>query len=336
MVVQKDGSIRLKTIAEKVFSTQELLILIPLIILCIAAVIKNPNFMDMQNIGAMAKALAPWGLLAIGESLIIIGGEIDISVGSATSLGITFFGNAIVNWHMSVLPAFIVTVALTVTLSSINGYFVIYKKVPAFLSSIAMLYVCKGSASAITNGHQIMLSSPDLEPVTGGFIQFAQQEFFNLNWMVVFFIVLIIIFHFVLKKTPFGSRLYAVGDNKHVAQIAGIDVNKIKMLAYVISGCLIALAAIMIAGREGVSSPKYGEGWELTVIAATAIGGISLVGGSGTMIGTMIGAFIMAVISNVMILFQVNQHYQSVILGVIIVLSVILDDQRRKRLLGEH
>ena len=325
----------IKSGAKKIFGIQEIIVLIPLVVLCICATLENPNFIGLANLGAMAKMIAPIGILAIGQSLIIIGGEFDISVGSMPSLGTVFFANAVVYWQMPVALAMLLTMALTVALSSITGFCVIYKKVPSFLASIAMLYVCKGAAYAVTDARQIMVSTPELKPVMGGFLEFGKMDFAGFNWTFIIFLILIAAFQVIMKKTSYGRSLYASGDNPVVARFAGINVNRTKMISFIISGCLVALVAILIVGKEGVASPKYGEGWELTVVAATAIGGISLVGGSGSMIGTMIGTFVMAVISNVLILFRVNQHYQSVILGIIIVLSVVIDVQRRKKLIGD-
>lgn len=324
-----------KSTLKRALNSQELIVLLPLAVLCIAATLFNPNFLKPQNLGAMAKSLAPWGLLAIGETFIIISGQIDISIGSMVSLGTVFFANAMANWRLAFLPAVLLTMLLTVGLSAINGYFIIYREVPAFLSSIALLYICKGSANAMTNAKQIVLYTKELEDLAGNFLAFGQKEFLHINYAFVFFIVLCLVLQFVLKKTPFGRMVLATGDNENVAKVAGIHTKRIQLYTYLISGVFVALSALFVVGREGVGSPKYGEGWEMTVVAATAIGGISLVGGSGNLFGTMIGVFVMAVISNVLILFNVNQHFQSVILGIIIVLSVVMDVQRRNKLLGK-
>lgn len=324
-----------RSIWRKLLASQEILVLIPLVVLCVGATLVNPAFLNPRNLGAMARTMAPWGVLAVGQSLIIIAGEIDISVGSMVSLGTVFFAYSISSWGLPVHAAILLVCLLTMTLSFVTGYCVVKLKIPAFLASIAMLYICRGFASAITNARPVSLFTAPLRKKTAEFLHWGQLEFYNINIAFVTFLVLVVFFQFILRKTAYGRKLYATGDNMKVAALAGVSVDWVKISTFLISGLLVGLTAVLVAGKEGVGSPRYGEGWELTVVAATAIGGISLVGGSGTMIGTLFGVIMMAAISNVLILVKVNQHYQSVTLGVIIALSVILDVQRRIRLFGK-
>jgi len=334
-MAEKSMRVEIKSWMRKLLNSQEFIVLLPLLILCVGATLYNPNFLRLVNLGAMARILAPWGLLAIGVSMIIITGEIDISVGSMVSLGTVLFAFMIDRMGIPVILAMLIICIVTMTLSTISAFCIVKLKVPAFLTTIAMLYICMGFASALTNARAIPIYTSDLIHRTGAFQRFGQMQFGNVNWAFVLFVVLVIVFQFILKKTSYGRKVYATGDNIRAAALSGIRVDRIKFSVFLISGLLVGLASILVVGSEGVGSARYGEGWELNVIAATAIGGISLVGGSGTMIGTMIGVFIMAVISNLMILTRVNQHYQAIILGVIIALSVVLDVRRRNKLLGK-
>ena len=333
-MVEKSKLPEQKTFIYKLLNSQEFFVFLPLLILSVGAYAINKNFLNPANLGAMAKILAPWGILAIGQTLIIISGEFDISIGSMVSLGTMLFAFMIRRLGIPVLAAVMIICLITMTLSLVNSLCVVKLKIPAFLATIAMLYICRGFASALTNARPIALFTPDLEAKTGLFQKYGQIEFRYINWAFVLFVIFIIVFQFVLKKTSYGRKLYATGDNIRVAAMSGIKVDWVKISAYLISGFLVGLVSVLVVGKEGVGSPRYGEGWELTVIATCAIGGISLVGGSGTMIGTFFGALTMAAISNVLILTRVNQHYQSIILGVIIALSVVLDVRRRNKLLG--
>ena len=316
----------------RVLATQEISVLIPLIVLVGVVTAINPVFVNPYNLAALARMMATWGVLAIGETFIILIGEIDISIGSMVSFASMFFAYCIIMLGFSLAMAIVMTFVLTVGLSLINGLCIVKLKIHAFITTIAMLNICKGGARILSYARPIKIYGT---PGTEGFTDFGLAEPFGTSWLFVMFIALILIGQYVLRKTAYGRQIYATGDSANVARMAGIRVDRIKISTFIISGFLVGLVSIFLVAKQGTANPNFGQGWELMIIAATAIGGISLVGGSGSMIGTLIGVILFATIANVLILLEVNQHLQSVLTGIIMVLSVIIDIRRRNRLLGE-
>jgi len=327
----KAGKTALRYI-KKIFELQEVYILIPLLALIGIASIFNAGFWDGTNISTIFRRMSMWGLIAVGETLIILIGEIDISVGAMVAFVGVFFSVAFAIWHLPLILAILLAVLLAVVLSAINGFCIVKLKISAFITTIAMLYICKGLAKAMTSARPVPILS---EPGAEGFLSIGQSEPLSLSWEFFLFIAVIIVFQIILRKTAYGRKIYATGDNKNVARLAGIKVDRIKISTFLISGVFIGISGVFMIAKEAVGNANFADGLELSVIAATAIGGISLVGGSGTMIGTLIGVIMMQSVSNILILLSVNQHLQSVLLGIIMVLSVIVDVQRRNKLLGK-
>ena len=317
---------------QRMMAMQEISVLIPLIVLIGIVTVINPVFVDPYNLGALARMMATWGLLAIGETFIILIGEIDISIGSMVSFASMFFAYLITELGFALGLALLMTFALTMILSLINGLCIVKLKIHAFITTIAMLNICKGGARVLSYARPIKIYGL---PGTEGLSDFGMAEPLGTSWAFIIFIALILIGQFVLRKTAYGRQIYATGDSVNVARMAGVRVDRIKISTFIISGLLVGLVSIMLVAKQGTANPNFGQGWELMIIAATAIGGISLVGGSGSMVGTLIGVVMFATISNVLILLEVNQHLQSVLTGIIMVLSVIIDIRRRTRLLGE-
>lgn len=325
--------IKSNPVIKKLSGVQELYILLPLLVLVLLATMINPGFLAWSNLSTILRRMSTWGLLAIGETLIILIGEIDISVGAMVSFIGVLFAVLLAQLGVPLILAFLLCVLASTFLSCVNGFCIVKLKIPAFITTIAMLNICKGLAKALTNARPVpIMSVPGVE----GFLRFGQGEpVLSLSWVFFTFLALIIVFQIVLKKTAYGRKIYATGDNSNVARLAGIRVDRIKLSTFVISGILVGISGILLVGKEAVGNANYADGWELSVVAATAIGGISLVGGSGTMIGTLIGVVMMQSVSNILILLEVNQHFQSILLGVIMVLSVIVDIRRRNKLLGK-
>jgi len=210
--------------------------------------------------------------------------------------------------------------------------FIVKLKIHAFITTIAMLNICKGGARVLSFARPITIYGVE---GTEKFTSFGMAEPLGTSWMFIIFILLIFLGQYILRNTAYGRKVYATGDSMKVSRMAGIKVDRIKISTFAISGILVGLVSIILVAKQGTANPNFGQGWELMVIASTAIGGISLVGGSGSMLGTLIGVVLFATISNVLSLLEINQHFQSVLTGLIMVLSVIIDIRRRSRLLGE-
>ena len=171
-------------------------------------------------------------------------------------------------------------------------------------------------------------------PFSATFLRFGQATFLGLSWSFWFLLVFMTVAYVLLKKTAFGSRVIAVGDSAMAARISGVDADRIKLITFAISGLMVALVSMFLVGRETVANPNNGDGWEMQVVAACAIGGISLNGGSGSMLGTFFGVAFMAVISNALNMLAVNNNWQTIVVGAVIVLAVLFDIFRRRRKFG--
>ncbi len=324
----KDG---FKSFLTKIVQTQEFTVIVPFLVVVIIAIILNPVFINPGNLASVARFMSIWGLLAIGETFIIITGEIDISVGSMSSFGAMFFSYLMVNAGLHWALALVLLICATVALSFINGLCIVKLKMPAFIVTIAMLNICKGFARALTYAKPINVNEA---PFAADFLKFGTSQIMGTGWGFIFFVVIIVIASIVLKKTAFGSKVIATGDSPMAARIAGIDTDKIKLITFIISGVMVALVAMFMVGRETVANPNNGDGWEMQVVAACAIGGISLDGGSGSMVGTFFGVAFMATITNALNMLAVNPNWQTITVGIVIVLAVVLDITRRNKKFG--
>jgi ribose transport system permease protein len=328
---QKAGNTFIAAI-KKIFTMQEVIILLPIIALVAIAVIFNPNFMNPMNLATIGRRMSQWGLIAIGESLIIMTGNFDVSVGQMVAFINVFFTVAIANWGLPLEVAIILSILLGTLISTISGLIVTKLKVNSFLTTIAMLFVCRGLAKAMTYARPVPIMG--IEGIDG-FLRFGQAQPLSMSWTFFLFLVFIIIFQIILKKTAYGRKIYATGDSNNVARMAGVNTDLVKLSAFIISGTLVGISSVLLISKEAVGNANYGSGWELSVIAAVAIGGVSLMGGAGSMIGVLIGVIMMQIMSNILILLQINQHMQSVLLGTIMILATVLDIKRRNRILGK-
>lgn len=327
----KAGNAGLRII-KRIFAIQEVNTFLPVLVLIVFAVILNPMFLNLDNLAVIGKRMSMWGLVAIGEALIILTGNFDISVGAMVAFICTFFAVAATTWHIPLVIAIVLAILMSVVLSTISGLIVVKLKINSFLTTIAMLFIARGLARTLTYSRPVPIA-----PAQGSalFLHFGQAEPLKMSWTFFLFIALIIIFQIILKKTAYGRKIYATGDNANVARLSGINTDFIKISMFSISGALVGLASVLLTAKEAMGNPTWGMGWELQAIAAVAIGGISLIGGAGSMIGLLIGVIMMQVIGNILILLQINLNMQSVVLGVIMILATVLDLKRRNRILGK-
>lgn len=327
----KTGNAGLRII-KRIFEIQEVNTILPVLVLIVVAIIFNPDFVTPLNLAAIGRRMSMWGLVAIGEALIIMTGNFDISIGAMVALDCTFFAVAATTWHIPLVIAILLSILLSVLFSAISGLVVVKLKINSFLTTIAMLFICRGLARTLTYSRPVPIA-----PAQGSalFLHFGQAEPLKMSWNFFLFIALIIIFQVILKKTAYGRKIYATGDNANVARLSGINTDTIKISMFIISGVMVGLASVFLTAKEAMGNPVWGMGWELQAIAAVAIGGISLIGGAGSMIGLLIGVIMMQVIGNILILLQINLNMQSVVLGVIMILATILDLKRRNRILGK-
>lgn len=312
-------------------SFRELYVLIFFLILCAIFWLLNPDvFAKPANLAIIMRFTATFGILAIGEVLVIITGGIDLSVGSMVALT-----GVLVAWLMQkgafgiasfgVVPAILIVLAFSALVGLWHGFFVTKVGVPAFIITLGTWLIASGAAANLTRGYPIVF--PSGHP----FLVLGQGE---LSWVPIMFVVLIIvalIVAFILSFTTLGRHLYAVGGNREAARVSGVKVDGVRMFSYATCSVMAGITGILLASRLGQGTPVVGSAYELWAISATVIGGTSLFGGEGTVLGAVLGAAIMGVMQNGMVLENVSSYRQSIILGIVLVGAVTWDTLRRRR-----
>lgn len=291
-----------------------ILILIAMMVVCSFL---SSNFFTAKNLTNILKQVSIVTICAFAQGMIIICGEIDLSIGYLAGMAGSYACIVYVATENLVI-AFLVGILLGALVGAINGLFVAYFKLPSFIVTLAMQTVCFGAICLYTGGQNIYK--------IGNFKIFGQGEVFGIIPVTVtFMLIMLVITHIILKYTKFGRYLYAIGGNSEAANAAGIQVCKIKWTAFIVSGIFAAIAGMVMMGRLNAGIPSEGTGYETDAITATVIGGTSFSGGAGTAFGTLLGSLIIGVLNNIMNLMGIDSYLQMIIKGAIIIFAVLID-----------
>lgn len=309
-------------------ATQKLLAFASLIILFIFFSLASPNFARFDNIVAIMLSTAVIGVLAVGVTFVIITGGIDLSVGTVMTFSSVIAGVFITFWKMPIITGVIGALLAGALCGFINGSVTAKMKVPAFIATLGMMMVTKGLSLVISGTKPIYFND------TPAFRQIAMGSIIpglEIPNAIFFFFGAAIIASFILTRTILGRYNFALGSNEEAARLSGISVDAWKIAIFSLNGAFCGLAGIMMASRLNSAQPALGQGYELEAIAAVVIGGTSLSGGEGSILGTVIGAFIMSVLTNGLRILSVPQEWQTVVIGVIVVMAVYADIIRRRK-----
>ncbi len=297
-------------------------ILIALAVLCAVFYWINPSFVNLLSIQIMFRDVAVFAMLGIGVTLVIITGGIDLSLGSMVALT-----NMLVAWFMvdqglGMIPAILAVLIFSALVGLMHGVFVTKVGVPPFIITLGTLIIVRGMAAAMKKGWIIAgLPEPFL------FIGQGQVWIFPVQFIIL--VIVAIIVAFILDFTVLGRHIYATGGAIEAARVSGINVDRVRNLCYMVSGLTSGTTGIIIASRLGEGNPIVGGAWELWAIAATVIGGTSLFGGEGSVLGVIIGAAIMSVMKNGLVFARISSYYHDPILGCVLVIAVTYDIIRR-------
>lgn len=297
--------------------------LIGLIILCFIITVVTPKFLTVSNITNVFTQVSVNAIISIGMTFVILTGGIDLSVGSTLAIS-GALGASIIKSTGNVFLAILVAAIVGIIVGFINGMLISKGKLQAFIATLATMTIFRGITLVFTDGKPI-------SKLPESFINIGNNKLGFLPIPVLITIIIAAIAIYILSQTRFGRYLYAVGGNEDSARLSGINTNKIKTLVYVISGFASAIGGVIITSRIGSASPNAGVGFELDAIAAVVIGGTSLAGGEGTILGTLIGALIIGVLNNGLNLMNVSPFYQSIVKGLVILIAVLLDKKSRKK-----
>ena len=298
--------------------------LLGLILLCVIFTFTTSVFFSVRNALNILDQVTVLGILAVGMTLVIVIGGIDLSVGSILALVMMVMGWLKETFNVPLSLAILVALLCGAVCGSLNGLLVTKAKLPAFIATLAMMSIGRGLANIVTDGRQIV-GVPDW------FTSLSTIRHFGfLSITVALFLILVVITWIFLRYRSAGRSLYAIGGSAEVARLAGIKVQALTIWVYVAAGTLAGIAGIAQASRLDSSEPSAGLGYELDTIAAVVIGGASLSGGIGGIGGTIVGVLIIGVLHNGLNLIGVSPFIQQVIIGAVIAVAVMADTLRRK------
>ncbi|MGH7582378.1 MAG: ABC transporter permease [Gemmatimonadales bacterium] len=274
-----------------------------------------PGFLSLQNLINILLSIAVTGVLAVGMTVVMITGGIDLGVGSVVALSGVLAAMVIAPTHSAIVAPLLAALGVGAVIGVINGSLVAYLRVPSFIVTLAMLTAARGLAFLVSGG-QSHGDLPDAFGVVG------RSVVFGIPTPVIIMALVMAGGSFLLRRTVYGRHVYAVGGNTEAAWLAGIDTRRVTWLAYLFDGLLVGLGGLMLASRLGAGVPSAGVQYELDVIAACVVGGTSLNGGKGTIIGTLTGTAFIGILTNGLNLANVDPYVQKIALGVVIVLAV--------------
>ncbi|GGG62245.1 ribose ABC transporter permease [Paenibacillus radicis (ex Gao et al. 2016)] len=311
---------------------QQVLAFASLVILVLVFSFSSPNFFQFTNIVGILLSTAVIGVLALGSTFVIITGGIDLSVGTVMTLSAIMTGVFITYWELPVPLGIVGGIMTGAICGLLSGTIISKMKIPPFIATLAMMMIAKGLALVISGAKPIYFkeetgySKLALDSAIGKFI-----PGFDIPNGVLIFFAAAIIGGIILSKTIVGRYNFALGSNEEATRLSGINVNYWKIVIYTITGTFTGLAGVLMASRLNSAHPSLGSGYELEAIAAVVLGGTSLSGGKGTIVGTVIGALIMSVLTNGLRILSVPQEWQTVVVGIVIVLAVYADILRRRK-----
>ncbi len=312
---------------------QQLLAFGALILLFIVFSIASPYFFQFDNIIGILLSTAVNGLLALGVTYVIITGGIDLSIGTVMTLASVMAGVFITFWGLPIPLGILAGLATGGVCGLVNGIIIAKLKMPPFVATLGMLYIAKGLSLVISGLKPVYFDATpgyyaiSMSSLTGALIHIPEAQIPNAVWILF---GAAIVAALILSKTVLGRYTFARGSNEEATRLSGVNADRWKIAVYTLCGLFAGLAGIVISSRVNSAQPSLGQGYELDAIAAAVIGGTSLAGGEGTMLGTVIGAFIISTLTNGLRIMSVPQEWQTVITGVILILAVYLDILRRR------
>jgi ribose transport system permease protein len=311
---------------------QKLLAFASLVLLLVYFSFASPAFMQTDNMINILQATAVNGVLAIASTFVIITAGIDLSVGTLMTFCAVVAGVFLTYWELPMWTGIVAAIAAGALCGSVSGTLIAKMKIPSFIATLGMMLVLKGLSLVVSGGKPIYFSNTENFPVISqdSLLGYVIPGLPIPNAALILF-VMAILAAVVLNRTSLGRYTFAIGSNEEAVRLSGVNVDRWKIIIYGLGGAICGVAGLLLASRINSAQPALGQGYELDAIAAVVIGGTSLSGGTGTILGTIIGAFIISVLTNGLRILSVAQEWQFVVTGLIIILAVYGDMLRRKR-----
>ncbi len=302
---------------------QEAVVGFAIAVLILIGSLSNAQFLTPGNLSDIAVNAAYISVAAVGMTLVIVSGNIDISVGSILGVCATIAGE-LARSGQPVVVAFAVAILVGGLLGAVNGLLVAYANIPAIVVTLGMLSILRGGLILVTQGRWI-----EQLPTEFFFSQRSTLGVPNPIWVMAGVVLLGALF---MKYHPIGRAIYAVGNNAEAARLAGINPRSVRMFVFVVNGLLVGLASVLYASKFTAIQSNAGQGFELIVITSAVVGGVSILGGSGTVFGALLGALLLSLIGTVSIFLQVSPFWLQTVQGLLILLTVLVDIVRRRRM----
>ena len=285
----------------------------------------SPTFFTSRNLINVAKQASITSIIGVGMTFVLITGGIDLSVGSVMALSGTLAASAAVaEKNIPIAIVILIGAGLGTLCGLINGIGVSYVGFPPFIMTLGMMTIARGIPLVYTNGTPVF-------GLSEAFNTLANSRSLGIPTLVYYMVIISVIGYIILSKTVLGRQIYGIGGNEEAARLSGVSVARLKMLVYVFSGFLAGIAGILICSRITSGNGTVAEGYEMNAISAAVIGGVSMTGGSGSVLGMVVGAMILTIIQNSFDIMGVNSFYQDIIKGIIILLAVFLDLRGKKK-----
>jgi len=302
---------------------REITIFLSVVALSALLAIASPNFLNRANLLTLIVGMSFDMIVAVGMTILMVSGGFDLSVGSTLALAGAVSGYAMTKFDVPIPLAILLGLGVGVLIGLINGLLVTKVRINPFIATLGMMQVVRGIVFLVTAG----LGIPNLPD---GFNYFGQEKWLNIQipvWIMLFFVV---VGEILLRRSRFFRQSYFVGGNERSARLSGINIDRVKIVNYIIVAVLAAVSGLLLAGRMGSASVSAGQGAEMRVVSAVVIGGASLAGGEGSILGALFGVTLMNLISNGLNLLGINVYWQNIVIGAVLLIAVAADSLSRR------
>lgn len=309
-------------------SFREMGIFLFIILLVILVSLRSPYFLNVENFRDIFLDIAILSMVAIGQMMVVITRGIDLSVGSGIGFSAMAIGMYVsAHWGIPPWAAVLMGIGLGILMGGFNGFVVTLGRVPPIIVTLGTLSIYRGLVYVVSRGAWV-----DAHELPLAFKQFTIRTVFGIPALIIFAAIVAIVFYYFLNHTRTGRQIYAVGSNPTAAQLAGIRVNRIIFMVFVLSGALYGMGGVMWVSRYANAANNTALGWELQSVAAVVIGGVSIFGGTGTLPGVLLGSLLLGIINNAVNLVGISPFWKQVLYGLVILLAVIADSLISRRL----
>ncbi len=292
-------------------------ILLGLLVLCIIISVKSPIFLSSKNMLNVLRQISSNMYLACGMTMVMISGGIDLSVGAVIGV-VGVMGATLTETGLPLPLVLLICLAAGCCFGAVSGFIVSRTTIPAFIVTFSMMSILRGLAYVYTGGVTARITNQSYINVGTGYLGFLPLP-------VVYMLVIVVVVWLILAKSKFGRHLYALGGNEKAAKFSGIDTKNVRLMVYIFSGLMAAIAGVVLSARSYSGNPVAGDSAEMDAIAACALGGISMNGGIGFLGGTIIGALIIGFLSNGLNLMHIDSFWQTILKGIVILVAVYVD-----------